>query len=64
MTLIRRPITALLFATAAVAGAGALIVHALSGNARQVAELVGVLAAAALIAYMVRHHGHRVQSRC
>lgn len=50
-----KPLTALLFATAAVAGVGALIVHALSGNARQVAELVGVVANASLVTWMVRH---------
>lgn len=56
MTLLRnRTLTFLMLATAAVAGIGALILHALSGNARQVAELVGVVAAASLVAWMVRH---------
>jgi hypothetical protein len=50
-----KPLTALLFATAAVAGVGALIAHALSGNARQVGELAGVIGGASLIVYMVRH---------
>ena len=56
MTLLRnRTLTFLMLATAAVACIGALILHAMSGNARQVAELAGVIGGASLIAYMVRH---------
>lgn len=56
MTIIRnKNLAFLLLITLATAGVGALILHALSGNARQVAELASVIGGASLIVYMVRH---------
>lgn len=55
MTILRNKLTAAILATFATAGTAALIAHAASGNARQVVELVGVVSAASLIAWMVRH---------